>query len=323
METESRVEWWFVVDPAIGRADLPSGQYPHEPWLSVRKRRHEVPLHTFDVAVAEANADLRKLAVPPVRREELIGGRLYTGPMFQKCAGRLSPRLSALAGAHHFPLLRRYNAVMRGAGDKRPSWAVVQFEELCMGNKYATTIWAINSAIVKLGKLTVADRVYRGVSGRGLPRDLRPQRGQGVTGGVDVAFLSTTRDREVAMRYAGREGFGLVLEIQQGLIDRGADLSWLSQYPFEREILFAPLTALQVVATRVEGRVQVVEMRPTINQNAQMIEQAIARMQQAQVQFVDLLMENFARARTPTIALRPLRVLKSSHKLREVRESPR
>ena len=41
-------------------------------------------------AVAEANADLRKLSVPPMRREELIGARLYTGPMFQKCVHTLS-----------------------------------------------------------------------------------------------------------------------------------------------------------------------------------------------------------------------------------------
>jgi hypothetical protein len=44
-----------------------------------------MPLHAFDVAVAGANAELRMLAVPPMRRDELIGCRLYTGPMFQKC----------------------------------------------------------------------------------------------------------------------------------------------------------------------------------------------------------------------------------------------
>ena len=36
-------------------------------------------------------------------------------------------------------------------------------------NKYTTTLHAINSAIVKLGKLTVATKVYRGIAGKKLP----------------------------------------------------------------------------------------------------------------------------------------------------------
>ena len=31
-----------------------------------------------------------------------------------------------------------------------------------------------------------------------------------------------------------------------GMIDRGADLEWLSQYPHEKECLFAPLTGIEV-----------------------------------------------------------------------------
>ena len=34
---------------------------------------------------------------------------------------------------------------------------------------------------------------------------------------------------------------GLVFEMQMGMIDRGAELGWISQYPHERECLFAPL----------------------------------------------------------------------------------
>ena len=40
---------------------------------------------------------------------------------------------------------------------------------------------------------------------------------------------------------------GIVFEIQQGMVDRGADIGWLSQYPHEREILFGPLTVCQVL----------------------------------------------------------------------------
>ena len=60
----------------------------------------------------------------------------------------------------------------------------------------------------------------------------------GVKGGIEGAFMSTTTNREVAMHYAGGRGrTGFVFEIQQGMIDRGAEISWLSQYPAEKEIL--------------------------------------------------------------------------------------
>ena len=39
-----------------------------------------------------------------------------------------------------------------------------------------------------------------------------------------------------------------------GMVDRGADLSWLSQYPGEKEVLFAPLTGMEVIGEpRVEN----------------------------------------------------------------------
>ena len=43
--------------------------------------------------------------------------------------------------------------------------------------------------------------------------------------------MSTTFDRDVAMRYAvGTAGKpALVFEMQMGMIDRGAELSWISQ----------------------------------------------------------------------------------------------
>ena len=86
--------------------------------------------------------------------------------------------------------------------------------------------------------LTV-NKVYRGVSGFGLPKILTEKNEHNVIGGVEFAFLSTTLDRDVAMKYARghanpASGLGVVLEITPGLVDRGADLSWVSQYPFEQ-----------------------------------------------------------------------------------------
>ena len=64
-----------------------------------------------------------------------------------------------------------------------------------------------------------------------------------VGAGIESAFMSTTFDREVAMHYAQQPGKpALVFEMQLGMIDRGAELGWISQYPYEAECLFAPLT---------------------------------------------------------------------------------
>ena len=62
------------------------------------------------------------------------------------------------------------------------------------------------------------------------------------------------------MGYAGGGRNGIVFEVQMGMVDRGADIAWLSQYPHEKEILFAPLSGLEVQSSRVDGSVLAREM---------------------------------------------------------------
>ena len=102
-----------------------------------------------------------------------------------------------------------------------------------------------------------------------------------MAGGVETAFLSTSVNREVALDYAtgNRQSAGIVFEIQQGMVDRGADLSRLSQYPHEEEILFAPLTSLEVRSTYVDTHALVVRMNLNINLTAMTIEKVVAKMQ--------------------------------------------
>ena len=59
--------------------------------------------------------------------------------------------------------------------------------------------------------------------------------------------MSTTLNRDTALFYAkggadkSKHGQpALVFEAQMGMVDRGADVSWLSEFPHEVEILFAP-----------------------------------------------------------------------------------
>eukprot|EP00965_Chrysotila_dentata_P101992 3366427-Pleurochrysis_carterae.AAC.2 len=171
------------------------------------------------------------------------------------------------------PMFMKYNAVLRGLGSEN-AYLRRSFDELCMGNTYTTTLHVINSAIVKLGKLTRAARVYRGLAGKALPSSFFAKNEFGVKGGVESAFMSTTTERRVALGYARggaaentgesagdsagnqvavRAVGGVLFEMSQGMIDRGAELRPLSQYPHESEIVFGPLTALEVGAGRVLG----------------------------------------------------------------------
>jgi hypothetical protein len=84
-------------------------------------------------------------------------------------------------------------------------------------NFYTTTIHVINSCIVKMGKLTQAKPVYRGMSLRILPDQFWHPNEQGVMGGVEFAFMSTTPKRSVAEQYS-QDGNGIIVEINQGLM---------------------------------------------------------------------------------------------------------
>ena len=61
-----------------------------------------------------------------------------------------------------------------------------------------------------------------------------------------------------------------------GMLDRGAELRWLSQYPHEDEILFPPLTGCEVQGIRVEGAVRVVSIRLSVNLTTPTVEQVVA-----------------------------------------------
>jgi len=85
----------------------------------------------------------------------------------------------------------KFNAVLR-AQSKDPH-LVSQCNEICRGNKYATSIHATNSCVLKLSKLTVACKVYRGIKVR--------ERPAAAPGGspprVGRARLATLSDRRV------------------------------------------------------------------------------------------------------------------------------
>ncbi|CAK0838498.1 unnamed protein product [Prorocentrum cordatum] len=154
------------------------------------------------------------------------------------------------------------------------------FTDFCKHNRYVTTLHVINSALIKLSKLLSVVKVYRGVERGMLPECFWEANDFNVRGGVEFAFMSTTTERDVAIFYSGAEKDGnvsTIIEGQLGMVDRGADLSSLSQYPHEKEICFGPLTSLEVLSTRVEKSYLVVHCRFNINLVSLTIEQVLAK----------------------------------------------
>ena len=213
--------------------------------------RHPVSLKQFMGSLKAFNKMLRSMKEEPLSVIEFVGARLYTGPMFVK-----------------------YNTVLRKLTSV-PAM-VKAAEELCFGNQYVTTLHVINSALLKMAKIQPAERVYRGMAGCFLPEEFMKPNEFNVCGGVEYGFMSTTTDREVAVHYAGAKA-GIVFEIQLGMVDRGASLRWLSQYPYESEICFGPLSGLQVVGSRVENNLLIVEVRLSVNLQSLTIEQVIGK----------------------------------------------
>lgn len=77
-----------------------------------------------------------------------------------------------------------------------------------------------------------------------------------------MALMSCSKSKEEALKYVRRSKAKLLFEVHQSTCSRGAEISWLSQFPAEDEVLFSPLTMLEVQSTRVEGSVLVVSILP-------------------------------------------------------------
>ena len=275
--TTSMLEWEFVVTPDLNRAErdvldaetgeptgAKLGPYPerlhlaeqHPEWCRKPRSREELD----ELLEKKANSKLREQfgedAV--LITEEFLAAVLYTGPMFQK-----------------------YNAVLRSK--TKDEFLVSLWKKQCGKNTYTTTIHAISSAVIKLSKLSKAGKVYRGVCYGRFPDKFWVADEMGVRGGVEFGFSSTTRERQQAVHYADGGGNAksgeakTILEMQMGMIDRGADIYWLSQYPHERECLLPPLTGIEVIGSEVQEDKLVIHSRLSLNLAADTLDQVLSR----------------------------------------------
>jgi hypothetical protein len=81
--------------------------------------------------------------------------------------------------------------------------------------------------------------LYRGLTDRTVPPAFFKE------GGTEYAPMSTTNDLSVAVRYSASRSSVLLRMVTKSFIERGADISYLSAFPCEAEVLFPPLTYLK------------------------------------------------------------------------------
>jgi len=161
------------------------------------------------------------IASKPMNECEVIAGRAYTGPLYVKMNGSL-----------------------RKASKKFGEQAHLK------GNSYTNLIYACNSLLRKFSEISIIPpgrKVCRGISGVKLPGCFKKCAEGGGRGGVDFGFLSTTTNELVAVNYIGGKEMPVLFQFDVGDIDRGASLSFLSQYPNEDEVLIPPLSYLEVI----------------------------------------------------------------------------
>ena len=183
--------------------------------------------------------------------------------------------------------------------------------------EWATTIACCYSGVLKLSLLSKPARVYRGVceNDHVLPRAFLSADDE-FAGGIELAFMSTTRSPAVALDYSGgAAATGTLFAIDFDLTSRGASIGFLSQYPHEEELLFPPFTGLSCSDVSARGvkklaliSVQVSTARPDTSEFE--TPQSMPRLMQAQ--------ETVARALTEEALKRH-----HSHRKRHHRHSTR
>ena len=96
--------------------------------------------------------------------------------------------------------------------------------------------------------------LYRGL------KDLKVPASFLKSGGTELAPMSTTTDLAVALKYSASAGSSVLLRIAtSSFMARGADLTWLSAFPAEREKLYPPLTYLEPAEGKPDPPVVVTE----------------------------------------------------------------
>lgn len=163
-------------------------------------------------------------------RDEVLAVRLYTGPSYQ-------------------PINDFLRQVGLLSGDFRSLAREPRFT-------FAATIGHLCQAIRKLAAIATLEeaqqKLYRGVRGE-LPRGFWTPDELGMIVAVDYGFMSTSRSIDTPLDYMAEDGANVMWELctrpeSNNGYHLGADVSMLSQFASEEEVLFPPCTMLTLMS---------------------------------------------------------------------------
>lgn len=246
LTTQACREWLYVVGDENGNRIEP-------PASSMGSGR---VIHSIDMLLQKPLAQAAKLI-----REEMIAIVMYTGPAFVL-----------------------YNAVLR----QFPHDIYTVFKDA--DNLFPTTIFVLVSAVNKLSRcmnIPPSTLLYRGLGGTLEFPDRFSQPDHkcmtpNALGFLEYGFMSTTANKSIAVQYSGvQQGTpkATILQIRPNTVDRGADISQFSQYPLEREFLFAPYSFVQsdgpqrTEVTDGGGVLTAVPVRVNVNLKSETVEE--------------------------------------------------
>jgi hypothetical protein len=142
--TTPQLEWHVAVDPEEGLKQLRRTVFPEETRdIEGDRKRSPQPLRALLPRLEEKNTQLRALGEPELIVDELLSGRLYTGPMcvphhnFARPPLTSTPRASAALSQRPPNVLcrfQKYNLVCRAAIDEAPDFLKQEFASGCKGN---------------------------------------------------------------------------------------------------------------------------------------------------------------------------------------------
>ena len=93
VDTTCEIEWWFVHDPERGLHELKIPHWPVEQRIEPSHKRIASSLAHFEAEWSAIDDALDKRKIDKLKEAEVVGARLYTGPMYHKVTGshRLAP----------------------------------------------------------------------------------------------------------------------------------------------------------------------------------------------------------------------------------------
>lgn len=181
-----------------------------------------------------ADAEFAIMESMLLTREEVIAVRLYTGPPFA-VINRFLREVAKLSAEWRRMLARTPKLT------------------------YSATVGHLHSAVRKLARVTDVNKCFRGVKGS-LPPTFNVRDIQGFVSATEFGFMSTSTEEEVPRRFMSTVEPNVLWELdcraEDEAFHNGADVSMLSQFATEKEVLFPPLTMLLVCGPKTDAGIE-------------------------------------------------------------------